>query len=100
MSTFSTSAFVATDNPARYIARLCRHFAHKIPAPFDERQGRVEFDAGLARLEATASGLSLRVEAHDPEALERLRQVIERHFERVAWQAALRLDWSSARAGV
>lgn len=89
----TATAHVPTATPARYIGRLCKHFAHKIPVSFDERQGRIEFDAGLALLQAEADGLRLTVQGNDQERLERLKQVVASHFERFAWQEALALDW-------
>ncbi|MEK1904384.1 MAG: DUF2218 domain-containing protein [Pseudomonas sp.] len=93
MTTFNASAHVTTDTPARYISRLCKHFAHKIPVSFDEQQGRIEFSVGLAVLQADAQGLTLRVESSSSEDLERLQGVVGSHFERVAWQEALQLEW-------
>lgn len=93
MTPLSRSAFVSTDRPARYIGRLCRHFAHKIPVSFDERRGRIEFDFGLAELQADHSGLTLRVEAGSPANLEKMQHVVASHFERFAWQDALDLNW-------
>lgn len=97
MSLSSSSALVATDNPARYIGRLCKHFAHKIPVSFDEQQGRIEFAFGLALLQAEAPGLRLRAEAATGEDLQRLQEVIGSHFERFAWREALTLDWQPER---
>ncbi|MFN3770382.1 MAG: DUF2218 domain-containing protein [Ectopseudomonas guguanensis] len=93
MSSFSSSAFVATDTPARYISRLCKHFAHKIAVSFDEQQGRIEFGAGVATLQAEDQGLRLQVESASSEDLQRLQDVVASHFERFAWQEALTLDW-------
>ncbi|SDO87537.1 DUF2218 domain-containing protein [Ectopseudomonas guguanensis] len=93
MSSFSSSAFVATDTPARYISRLCKHFAHKIAVSFDEQQGHIEFGAGLATLKAEDQGLRLQVESASSEDLQRLQDVVASHFERFAWQEALTLDW-------
>ncbi|MBB2493381.1 DUF2218 domain-containing protein [Aquipseudomonas ullengensis] len=93
MNTFNASAHVTTDTPARYISRLCKHFAHKIPVSFDEQQGRIEFSVGLALLQADEQGLTLRVESTSSEDLERLQGVVASHFERVAWQEALQLEW-------
>lgn len=93
MNTLSSSAFVTTDTPARYIGRLCKHFAHKIPVSFDAQQGRIEFAFGLASLQAEAQGLRLQVEAAGSEELQRLQEVVASHFERFAWQEALTLDW-------
>jgi hypothetical protein len=93
MSTLSSTAFVTTDTPARYISRLCKHFAHKIPVSFDEQQGRIEFPFGLALLRAENGGLSLQVQATSPEDQEKLQGVVASHFERFAWQEELQLDW-------
>ena len=81
MTSFSSSAFVATDTPARYISRLCKHFAHKIPVSFDEHQGSIEF--------------GLQVESSNSDDLQRLQGVVASHFERFAWQDALTLDWQA-----
>lgn len=89
----NASAYVATDTPARYISRLCKHFAHKIPVSFDEHHGRIEFDSGLALLQAETDGLRLSVQSASSEGLASLKQVVSRHFERFAWQAELSLDW-------
>jgi hypothetical protein len=89
----TATAHVPTTTPARYIGRLCKHFAHKIPVSFDEQQGRIEFDFGLALLEAERDGLRLSVQSTDPEHLEKLKQVVASHFERFAWREALALDW-------
>ena len=93
MNLSSSSAFVATDTPARYISRLCKHFAHKIPVSFDEQQGRIEFNSGLATLKVESEGLRLQVESANSDELQRLQDVVASHFERVAWQEALTLDW-------
>lgn len=96
MNTFSSSAFVTTDTPARYISRLCKHFAHKIPVSFDDARGRIEFNAGLATLKAENHGLRLQVESASNDDLQRLQDVVASHFERFAWQEALTLDWQPA----
>ncbi|MBU3055429.1 DUF2218 domain-containing protein [Pseudomonas indica] len=86
-------AHVPTDTPGRYIGRLCKHFAHKLPVSHDDTSGRIEFDGGVCLLKAENQGLSLRVESAREETLERLKQVVASHFERFAWQEALQLDW-------
>ncbi|GIZ11536.1 DUF2218 domain-containing protein [Pseudomonas sp. NCCP-436] len=93
MISFSSSSFVMTDSPARYIGRLCKHFAHKIPVSFDEQQGRIEFPAGLVTLQAEPEGLRLQLQSADTEALNRLQDIVASHFQRFAWREALTLDW-------
>jgi hypothetical protein len=91
--TLTASTFVVTDSPARYISRLCKHFAHKVPVSFDEQQGRVEFERGVGLLHAEANGLRLSVQAADGDALAHVQEVLDRHFVRVAWQEELTLVW-------
>ncbi|MCO6056610.1 DUF2218 domain-containing protein [Pseudomonas sp. MOB-449] len=93
--TLSASAYVATATPARYITRLCKHFAHRVPVSYDEVQGRIEFDLGLGLLRAESDGLTLAVESTTPEGLERLKDIVGSHFVRVAWQEELQLEWSA-----
>ena len=93
MSHLQSLAFVATATPGRYIGRLCKHFAHKIPVSFDEHQGRIEFAFGLALLQAQETGLTLSVQAATDDDRQKLEQVVASHFERFAWQEALSLDW-------
>jgi hypothetical protein len=95
MSTFTASAHVVTETPARYISRLCKHFAHKLPVSFDDQQGRIESAFGLGLLQADAQGLTLRVESASSADLEKLQGVVASHFERFAWQEALSLDWQA-----
>ena len=89
----TASAHVTTATPARYISRLCKHFAHRVPVSFDEKQGRIEFDLGLGLLHAEGDGLTLAVESQSPEGLERLKEIVGSHFVRVAWQEELQLEW-------
>jgi hypothetical protein len=91
--TLTATSHVPTATPGRYIGRLCKHFAHKIPVSFDEQQGRIEFASGLALLQAENDGLRLTVQSPDQEQLDTLKQVVASHFERFAWQEALSLDW-------
>lgn len=95
MSHVQSRAFVATDTPGRYIGRLCKHFAHKIPVNFDEQQGRIEFEFGLALLKAEDGGLALSVQAANDGDRQKLEQVVGSHFERFAWQEALTLEWQA-----
>ena len=74
--TLTATTHVPTATPGRYIGRLCKHFAHKIPVSFDQQQGRIEFPFGLALLAAEPDGLRLSVQAADQEQLTKLREVV------------------------
>ncbi|MDH4585492.1 DUF2218 domain-containing protein [Pseudomonas sp. BN415] len=91
----TASAHVTTATPARYISRLCKHFAHRVPVSHDEQHGRIEFDLGLGLLRVDGDGLTLTVESQTPEGLERLKDIVGSHFVRVAWQEELNLQWTA-----
>lgn len=91
--TLTVSAHVTTATPGRYINRLCKHFAHRVPVSYDDQQGRIKFDLGLGLLRAEGDGLTLAVESQTPEGLERLKEIVGSHFVRVAWQDELQLQW-------
>ena len=80
-----STAEVRTPKAAGYLAQLCKHFAHKIPASYEGNAGRISFARGECRLAAEGDVLTMTVEAGDPEALAQLQDVVARHL------AALRL---------
>jgi hypothetical protein len=93
-----SSATVPTANARRYMVQLCKHFGHRVPASFDERAGRIQFEAGEVRLRSAPETLMVIAEAAAPEGLGRLEQVIERHLKRFAFREPhLAVEWSRPR---
>ena len=99
MSEHATRAHVPTETPGRYIAQLCKHFAHRIPAEYDPptfeaRRGWIEFpDAGICSLHAAPGSLALELAARDEETLHRLEEVIAKHLARFAWREPPMVAW-------
>jgi hypothetical protein len=96
----SSEARVATAVPSRYLMQLCKHFQHKLPVAFDERQGRVDFPAGRCELDAEADEgvLLMRVTAGDETELARLEDVVARHLERFAFREKPEIQWTRVGA--
>lgn len=89
-----SEARVATASPRRYLAQLCKHFGHKVPAVFEERVGRIEFPFGVCELAAPGEdALVLRVSAEDEEKLTQAEGVVGRHLERFAFREVLEIAW-------
>jgi hypothetical protein len=86
-------ADVPTPKAASYLAQLCKHFAHKIPAVVDGDTGRIDFDAGVCRLSAQDGVLTMTIEAADAAALAQLQDVVARHLVRFAFREELAIDW-------
>lgn len=94
MPTIATEARVETDTPGRYITRLCKHFAHKVPAEHADGQGRITFPFGTCALRAEEGVLVLHGEAEDEEGLQQVEDVVGRHLERFAAPDALDVTWT------
>jgi hypothetical protein len=94
MTTRSSRAVVATDNPARYAKQLVSHFSRKIAfvedvdgswtALIGDARGRIVVGDGV---------LTLRAEAPDVETLSRLEQAFGSHLERFGARAGLTVPW-------
>jgi hypothetical protein len=93
-ATMRSEARVPTEKAGRYMAQLCKHFAHKIPATFDHEAGRIEFAFGVCRLRAGPDSLALEVEGADEPALDRLEEVVASHLERFAFREPLKVAWT------
>jgi len=88
-----SEARVKTKMAARYLAQLCKHFAHRLPVNHDGDTGRIEFPSGVCALRAEQDVLVLQVEAGDAEAREQLQAVIDRHLERFAFRDKPQIAW-------
>ncbi len=83
---FVTTARLVTPNAAKYIAQLCKHFAHKVPVEWDESRGRAELPSGLAEMTAEADALTVRITAADAKAMISARFAIDSHLVTFAYR--------------
>lgn len=94
-----STATILTPNARRYMIQLCKHFAHRVPATYGEREGEIVFDAGTLGLRAAPQTLMLWAKASEPGGLQRLEQVVERHLKRFAFrEPEIDFDWRRAPA--
>jgi hypothetical protein len=88
------TARVPTENGARYLQQLCKHWSHKLDVQFSENEGTVRFAAAVARMKANPEALTVSVEAEDDETLQRMKGVVASHLDRFAFrEAPLPFDW-------
>lgn len=89
-----SSATVVTPNAGRYMVQLCKHFGHKVPAQWNDHEGRITFEIGEAALRAAPSTLMMVAKAGDPESLTRLEQVMDSHLKRFAFrEPQMDVEW-------
>jgi hypothetical protein len=96
MSGISMSeARVATENGARYVQQLCKHWAHKFVVQYTARNGRVDFGEGRALAFAVSDGhLSLLAKAPDGDTLSKLEAVVADHLKRFASREGLEVNFA------
>ena len=89
----SAEALVSIPTPARYMARLCNHFAHRVSVQREEDHARIEFPNAPCSLKVLENGLQMRIESDDPAAVQRLQEVVARHLKQVASEETFDVDW-------
>jgi hypothetical protein len=90
----SLTARAETDKARQYMVQLCKHMAHKMPAETAGDSGTITFGAGVCRMSADDTGLTVVIEAAGQEDRERLAEVVERHINRFAFREPLSFAWS------
>ncbi|MBN9030684.1 MAG: DUF2218 domain-containing protein [Rhizobiales bacterium] len=91
------SAYLETVNGPKYLAQLCKHFAHKIEVFHSEGHGVCRFPFGTGILDADESGLRMVAEAAGADELKRTQEVIESHLMRFAFREPQQaLQWHGA----
>ena len=90
-----SEAKVKTEKASRYIAQLCKHFQHKVPAEYDEREGRVDFQPGNCVMTAADGVLTMRCEADDEKAMGRVKYILDDHLTRFAWREKPEIVWEN-----
>ena len=87
--TYEQHARVATDEPARFMKQLCRHFGHKLAVEFDDKHGSIVFAAGRCDLSAEAEALELVASSDSEEGAARVAEVIGSHLTRFGFKSGL-----------
>ncbi|MGI9221323.1 MAG: DUF2218 domain-containing protein [Woeseiaceae bacterium] len=88
-----TSATVKTAFGEPYLKRLCRHFAHKIPATVDGQHGTIEFPFGICQINVDDQSMRFKIDVTGAENLERAEKVIADHLLRMANRDEPVIEW-------
>ncbi|MBJ3774999.1 DUF2218 domain-containing protein [Acuticoccus mangrovi] len=87
-------ATMITPKAERYAAQLCKHFAHKVEARYEDGEGQVAFPFGRCTMRVAGEALTLVGEADSVDDLAHLEEVVGTHLERFAFREEPRIMWS------
>jgi hypothetical protein len=94
-----SESIVRTQAPARNMARLCNHLAHRVTVVRNPTDARVDFPGGaVALMEAGDETLRMHIDAPDEAALTRIKDVLGRHLAQVAAGETLEIVWSETES--
>ena len=85
--------FVKTLKASIYLQQIGKHFGHKLQVEFDAQAGRIEFQFGIAELNAEELGLNMIAKAETAENLDKMKHVLASHLERFAFREKLECNW-------
>ena len=86
-------ARVPSEKAERYLAQLCKHFAHKIPASWEGTKGQADFGFGTCEMQAGNGELLLHCKAPTTSELDRVKYIVEDHVVRFGWKEELAVNW-------
>ena len=92
--TYRQSARVATDEPARFMKQLCRHFGHKLEVEWSEDRGSIVFSAGRCDLTAEPGELVLATSSETLEGAAQVADVIASHLLRFGAKSNLEVAFA------
>lgn len=91
---FQAHTLIRSDKAGRYLAQLCKHFAHKRPVDWTATEGHADFGIGICRMRAASDRLLLACSAETEEGLERVKFIVQDHVTRFAWREKLAVTWT------
>ncbi|MGY3571733.1 DUF2218 domain-containing protein [Vibrio paucivorans] len=88
---------IESKHAEKYLTVLCRHFARKVPATWDEKNGKVEFPMGVTTMQVESSGslLRIRCKSDSEQGLAMQQSVINSHVDMFARRETLKLVWQA-----
>ena len=89
------STQIPTTEGYKYIVKLCRHFAHKVPAEFTEQGGHVRFLQGQCVMKADAQALNIYMQANASEGIRAMQFIIDDHLQRFVRFETLTYQWGA-----
>lgn len=91
---FSSQTCIQSEHAARYLNTLCRHFARKVAASWNEQQGEVQFVDGLCKMWLDADvSLVICCETPSEQQLDKVESILTMHIQMFQRREELSINW-------
>lgn len=94
-----TSTHIKTESAHKYIAQLCKHFAHKVESTFSidhdakTAEGLTKFPMGQVVFTAKDNVLSVYAECENEQTCKAVQGVFDSHIVKFAFREELEYKW-------
>ncbi|MFP4157835.1 MAG: DUF2218 domain-containing protein [Opitutales bacterium] len=95
---YQAAATIHTDQAKKYLMRLGKHFAIKVPVELTETEATVDFKPGHCHLQADDGTLQIHASAASAEELARVKFIVRDHAIRFARRETLTVVWQNPSA--
>lgn len=94
---YKSSTTIESSHAAKYLTTLCRHFARKVEAKWDEEMGHVKFPIGDCEMfvNAEQDQLLINCSAESLEKLNGVKGVVEGHLQMFSRRETLEVNWKA-----
>ncbi len=94
---YQSQATLHSEHVAKYLVTLCRHFARKVPATWDETQGQIEFPVGVTTLTVCEKNQTLTFvcQGDSEKNVAAQRAVIDSHIDMFSRRESIALEWQT-----
>ncbi|WP_319533973.1 DUF2218 domain-containing protein [uncultured Vibrio sp.] len=87
------TAHIESEHVSKYLVVLCRHFARKVPATWDETNGLVTFPPGQAVFTVSDTKLTIVCGSDSEEGLDKVKDIVTSHVAMFSRRETIELQW-------
>ncbi|MGF1718942.1 DUF2218 domain-containing protein [Vibrio kyushuensis] len=94
-TSFIAQTIIQSDHASKYLTVLCRHFARKVEAEWDDITGTVHFPVGVTtmRVDNSRNQLEITCTSDSKEQLEVHKLIISQHVETYSRRETIDVVW-------
>ncbi|MEZ9233066.1 DUF2218 domain-containing protein [Vibrio amylolyticus] len=94
---FATETIIQSEHASKYLTVLCRHFARKVDAKWNETSGTVYFPVGVTTMTVNdeANLLTIQCVSDNKQQLEHQKRIISEHIDTYSRRETIEVCWSN-----